>query len=109
MNFRRDGKTVHEDESAWNSWLAANADLLQLCGLPPGVLRSRRDWQYLLDNGYWCRDYYGSHVGLVDFDLNSMNPSQLKAFHGLLEQTLTDDEKCCGCAAWHYVCPPAKA
>ena len=93
MSFRRDGKSQHEDDRDWETWTRSNADLLPACGLPPGVLRSRRDWDYLLEHGYWCADYYGKHVGNIDFDLSELAADQNDAFRELLQRTLTDEEK----------------
>lgn len=106
MRFRRDGKSEHRGERDWDAWKHSNADLLPACGLPQGVLRSQRDWNYLLDNGYWCEDFYGKHVGNIDFDLDELTPDQNEAFRQLLHRTLSDEEKRRGCAAWHHVCPP---
>jgi hypothetical protein len=108
MNFRRDGKTEHEDEREWELWKRVNADLIPLCGLPPGVLRSRRDWEYLLEYGYWCEDYYGKHIGNIDFDLDELAPEENWALRQLLQRTLTDEGQRRRCSAWHYVCPPSK-
>ena len=105
MNFRRDGKTAHDEQREWEAWKHANADLLDACDLPQGVLRSRRDWQYLL-HGNWCDEHYGKHVTKTDFDLDQLTPAQTNAFRHLLERTLTDEEKHRTCAAWHHVCPP---
>jgi hypothetical protein len=107
MSFRRDGKSQHDDQFDWEAWTRTNANLLNACGLPLGVLRSRRDWKYLLRFGYWCKDYYGSHVGNIDFQLSELNEPQTAAFRQLLDRTLTDDEKQRGCAAWHHVQPPS--
>jgi hypothetical protein len=96
MGFRRDGGAEHAERKSWEAWLAANADLLPACGLPPGVLRNRRDWEYLLSNGYWCADYYGSHIGNIDFDLNELDPHQRNAFRRLLERYLSAEEKSAG-------------
>jgi hypothetical protein len=109
MSFRRDGKIEHRDERDWDAWKRSNADLLSACGLPPGVLRSHRDWNYLLDNGYWCEEYYGKHVGNIEFDLDELTPDQNEAFRQLLHRTLSDEDKRLGCAAWHHVCPPNQA
>ena len=106
MSFRRDGKDDHRDQCDWDAWKLSNADLLPACGLPPGVLRSRRDWDYLLDNGYWCEEYYGKHVGNIDFDLDALTADQIEAFRQLLHRTLSDEDQRRGCAAWHHVCPP---
>jgi len=106
MSFRRDGKSAHEDKRSWDAWKAANADLLRACGLPPGILRGWRDWNYLMKYGHWCEHYYGAHIGKIDFDLSELNAEQKAVFRQLLERTLDDDEKKQGCAAWHYVCPP---
>jgi hypothetical protein len=106
MSFRRDGEAEHHESLQWSAWKRRFAHLLHGCGLPPGVLRSRRDWEYLLANGYWCEDFYGKHVGNIDFDLNELSPDQTNKLRQLLEQTLTDLEKERGCAAWHHVCPP---
>jgi hypothetical protein len=106
MGFHREGESGHIERESWDAWVHANSDLLAHCGLPPGVLESRRDWQYLLRYGYWCEDFYGKHIGKIDFDLNQLTPSQCDALRRLLERTLTAVEKRRGCAAWHHVHPP---
>src|SRR3954466_2522964 len=107
MSFRRDGNTAHRDQREWNAWKRQHADLLRQSGLPDGVLRSRRDWQYLLRYGYWCEDYYGKFVGHpIDFGLEQLTPTQLDAFRELLTRVLSDEEKQRGSAGWHCVCPP---
>ena len=107
MSFRRDGKAHHQDQRDWDAWKYAHADLIAACGLPPGIFRSRGDWEYLMQYGYWCEAYYGAYVGNIDFDLSELNPEQKNAFRQLLECTLTDQERLRGCAAWHHVCPPS--
>jgi hypothetical protein len=106
MSFRRDGEVNHREQREWEAWKELHADLLRECGLPLGVLRSRRDWLYLLRYGYWCEDYYGKHVNNIDFDLNELSPEQTSAFRQLLEQALSDELKIRGCAGWHHVQPP---
>lgn len=106
MGFRRDGKSEYSDQNAFDEWKRLNGDLLTKCGLPIGVLRSRGDWDYLLEHGYWCEDYYGKHVGNIDFDLDEQTPEQRSAFRKLLERTLNEEERERGCAAWHHVHPP---
>lgn len=106
MSFRRKGNTEHGKLRDWENWLQKHADLISECGLPSGVFRSRRDWEYLLRYGYWCENNYGSHIGKIDFDLDELDSAQARAFGMLLEQTLTVDEKQRGCAAWHFVHPP---
>jgi hypothetical protein len=106
MSFRRDGNVAHEERQLWDAWKLANADILPLCGLPLGAIRSPRDWNYLLQNGYWCANHYGEHVGNIDFDLAELNPSEKEAFRLLPERTLSEQEKQHGCAAWHFVHPP---
>lgn len=106
MSFRRDGENKHIRQKDWHKWKQFNADLLDECNLPIGVLRSRSDWEYLLKYGYWCEDYYGKYVGNIDFDLCELTPLQKDAFRKLLDRTLTADEKRAGSAAWHFVYPP---
>jgi hypothetical protein len=105
MSFRRDAK--HNERMEWEAWRTANAELIAASGLPPGVTRSRNDWNYLMKYGYWCENYFGAFINNIDFDLNELNQEQLKAFRLLLERTLTDEDKSHGCAAWHRVCPPS--
>jgi hypothetical protein len=106
MSFRRDGKTAHQAKQEWDEWKHANADLIPAYGLPPGVFRTRDDWESLLLYGYWCEEYYGKYVGNIDFHLDELTPAQEDALFQLLERTLTDEEKTHGCAEWHYGCPP---
>ena len=80
MGFRRDGKKAHDDQLTWDEWTRINADLLPACGLPPGVLRSRRDWEYLLRYGYWCEDSYGSHIAGSTLNLRSSTPFKTTPF-----------------------------
>src|SRR5262245_5841208 len=102
MGFRRDGKAAHEESRQWQAWLGAHAELLRDCGLPPGVLQSRADWEYLLRFGYHCG---GAYPG-IDFRLEDLSPSQAAALRALLAQALSAEEKRRGGAAWHFVCPP---
>jgi hypothetical protein len=83
MSFRRDGKNLHDEKQSWEAWKLLHADLLAQCGLPPGVLRSRRDWEYLLRFGYWCEQYFGEHINNIDFSLSELAPSQAEAFRQL--------------------------
>lgn len=106
MSFQRQGKSEHANQREWEAWKLRNNDLLSCCGLPPGVVRSRRDWEYLLSNGYWCSNWHGEHINNIDFDLSELSDKQTNAFRQLLELTLTNVEKQMGCAAWHYVNPP---
>lgn len=106
MSFRRNGKSENHDRREWDTWRQAYADLLARCGLPPGVLRSRRDWEYLLRYGYWCEGAYVAHIGKIDFSLNELTPAQTEAFRELLTITLSDEQKRRGSAGWHLVCPP---
>ena len=106
MGYRHQGKTEHEARRLWDKWKQANAALLAHCGLPPGVLRSRRDWDYLLRYGYWCDEAYGRDINKIDFDLSELTPAQTAALRQLLTATLNDEQKQHGCAAWHHVCPP---
>jgi len=106
MSFGRDAE--HDERQVWESWRTENAELLAASGLPPGVVGSRKDWDYLMRYGYWCEDFFGSHVGNIDFDLNELTPTQNAAFRLLLEKTLTLEEKQRGCAAWHRVYPPER-
>lgn len=103
MGFRRDGNAVHEESRKWQAWLAAHAELLRACSLPPDVLRSRADWEYLLRFGYHCRAVYPD----IDFRLEDLSASQTIAFRELLARTLSAEEKRRGSAAWHFVSPPA--
>ncbi len=105
MSFRRDGKSEHIEQRDWENWRQLHADLISECGFPPSVFRSRRDWEYLLRYGYWCEDYYGSHIGKIDFDLDELDAVQTSALRRLLERTLSDEQKQRGCAAWHFVHP----
>jgi hypothetical protein len=70
------------------------------------VLRSRRDWDYLLRYGYWCDNGYGAHINKVDFSLNELTPIQAESFRELLTATLSDEQKQRGSAGWHFLCPP---
>ena len=105
MAFRRKGKKAHAERQDWEQWKSRHAELLAKCGLPPGVLRTRRDWNYLLKYGYWCDGPYGHHINKIDFKLEEMNAIQLKAFRELLERVLTDNEKRRGNAVWHHNTP----
>jgi hypothetical protein len=102
MRFQRKGKDAHEEFVRWQAWKDANAALLQAAGLPLSVLRSRKDWDYLLRYGYHCEGVYPN----IDFNLDEMTEAQLVAFRELLEKSLTDEEKTRGSAGWHYVHPP---
>jgi hypothetical protein len=100
MGFRRDGKSAFARARDWRAWLDANASLLRASGLPPSVLRSARDWQYLLRYGYHCAGPYPD----IDFRLEELNGTQRAAFRDLLAATLPEGHR--DCAAWHFVCPP---
>jgi hypothetical protein len=100
--FRRDGKAAHEQSVLWDEWLNRNAALLEPCGLPPTVLRSRADWEYLLRYGYHCDGPYPN----IDFNLDEQTEQQRFAFRALLDHVLTDDQKRRGCAGWHHVSSP---
>src|SRR5262249_12231009 len=102
MGFRRDGKGLHKEAAEWATWKAANAKLLRMSGLPPGVLRSRADWEYLLRYGYHCSDPYPN----IDYNLDEQTTTQRAAFRTLLEKVLTAEEKSRGSAGWHHVHPP---
>jgi hypothetical protein len=103
MSFRRDGKSVHHQYRQWQAWLDAYTDLLGRCGLPDSVLCSREDWEYLLRYGYHCRGAYPN----IDFRLEELSAAERSAFRELLERTLSAEDRRRGCAAWHFVCPPA--
>jgi hypothetical protein len=109
MSYRRQGKKAHDDDREWDAWKREHAELLKRCAIPPGPLRSREDWQYLLRYGYWREHSYGkfSHRW-GDFSLHELARDQREAFRELLTSTLTDAEKARGSAGWHLVCPPAK-
>ena len=101
MGFRRDGKKAHAETRSWQAWLAEYAELLRAAGLPPQVLRSRADWEYVLRHGYhgWPR---------IDFLLEELTAPERRAFRRLLEVSLSAEERQRGCAGWHFVCPPSK-
>jgi hypothetical protein len=103
MGYRRNAKEAHDEHQAWEAWKRSNADLLTKCGLPPGVLRSRRDWDYLIRYGYWCEGPYGEHINKIDFSLGELRRNQLGAFRQLLEKVLSEEEKRRGSAGWHWV------
>lgn len=107
MSFRRNGKSKHHERREWDAWKREHAELLARCGLPPGVLRSRGDWEYLLYYGYWCAAYYGAYINNIDFSLDELTPAQAAAFRELLTVTLSDEEKRSS-VGWHRVCPPAE-
>lgn len=90
MSYRRSGKTAFQEQREWAAWKQKHARLLSQSALPPGVLRSRRDWNYLLRYGYWCERAYGEHINKIDFSLKELTPSQLEAFELLRMQ---DSEK----------------
>jgi hypothetical protein len=102
MRFRRGEKEAHDEAARWQAWKNAHVALLQAAGLPLRVLRSRRDWDYLLRYGYHCEGAYPN----INFNLDDMTEAQRAAFRELLERTLTDDEKKRGSAGWHHVHPP---
>jgi hypothetical protein len=99
MPFRRDGKAASVAARDWQRWLTQNAALIRAAGLPPHVLTSRADWEYLLRTGY-----HG--YPQPDFVLDELSAVQRDAFRRLLETTLTLGERVRGCAGWHFVCPP---
>ncbi len=103
MSFRRGSKAIHQQSRQWAEWLAVHVELLRAAGLPPSVLRSRDDWEYLLRYGYHCGEAYPD----IDFHLEELTPSQKVAFQNLLEQTLSKEERQRGNAGWHFVCPPS--
>lgn len=86
MSYRRPGKAAFEEQRKWAAWKQKHARLLAESGLPPGVLRSRRDWNYLLRYGYWCEGAYGEYINKIDFSLKELTPSQLEAFESLRMQ-----------------------
>jgi hypothetical protein len=103
MSFRREGKKAHAEQHEWTSWNRKYSTLIAECGLPPGVLKSKRDWKYLLKYGYWCDGPYGKHINKIDFTLEELTGKRLLAFCRLLDAALTEEEKQRGNAAWHYV------
>ena len=100
MGFRRQGKEEHTERKSWEAWLEANADLIPKCGFPPGVFRSRGDWEYLLEKGYWCEYWYGAFITNIDYSLDDLTPVQAEAYKELLERTLSDEQKSGGSAGW---------
>jgi hypothetical protein len=102
MAFRRDGNKAFVESRRWNTWLAEHSVLLASCGLPPQILRRKEDWDYFLHYGYHCDGAYPN----IDFRLEDLNVSQLTNLRQLLEQTLSDEEKCRGGAVWHSFFPP---
>ncbi len=106
MGFRRDGKSIHAEQESWTTWKLQHAELLSQCEFPEGVLRTRDDWNYLIFYGYWYENGYNPS-GDAGFHLDQLSATQRQAFKRLLEATMTDDEKRCGNAGWHFVCPPA--
>jgi hypothetical protein len=101
MGFRQVGKRAHVDRREWQAWLERHAELLRMARLPPQVLATRADWEYLLRYGYHADPYPE-----IDFRLEELNPAQRAAFRLLLEAVLSPDERRRGCAGWHFVCPP---
>ena len=101
MGFRQKGKQVHAERLAWQAWREQHAELLWESGLPPQVLRNRADWEYLLRYGYHADPY-----PQIYFRLEELTETQRSAFLRLLEVVLTPEERCHGCAGWHFVCPP---
>lgn len=87
MSFRRNGKASHDERRDWEAWNQSHADLIAKCGLPPGILRSRRGWEYLLRYGYWCENFYEEHINKTDFSLKELTPAQREAFEQLRAQT----------------------
>ncbi|QEG30651.1 hypothetical protein GobsT_54570 [Gemmata obscuriglobus] len=101
MGFRRDGRRSRTERLAWHEWRGQYAELLAASGLPPQVLRSRGDWDYLLRYGYHASPY-----PQIDFRLEELSLEQREAFRVLLETVLSPEEQERGCAGWHFVCPP---
>src|SRR5262245_60914639 len=101
MAFRRHGKQAYEEAREWEDWKEDNRELLEAVGMPSSVLRSRRDWEYLLRYGYHCDGPYPN----IDYMLDEQTPQQKDAFRRLLERTLTDEQKARGSAGWHHVHP----
>lgn len=104
MAYMRDGKSACLARRQWRAWREANAALIEAAGLPPVVLRSQNDWDYLLRYGYHCSGGYPH----IDFLLEDLSESQTAALRALLDHTLTDEQKRRGNAAWHHVCPPGR-
>jgi hypothetical protein len=102
MAFRRDGKSAHAHTRDWREWLERHSDLLRASGLPPQVLRTRKDWDYLLRYGY-----HG--YPQIDFQLEELTADQRAAFRRLLEVALSSEARRHGNAGWHFVCPPGSA
>jgi hypothetical protein len=103
MAFRRKGELAHREAQEWEAWREANRDLIAAAGLPLSMLRSRRDWEYLLRYGYHCEGPYPN----IDYKLDEQSSAQRNAFRQLLEMTLTDEQKARGSAGWHHVHPPS--
>jgi hypothetical protein len=100
--FRRNGKLKHSEGRSWNAWWEKHEELLRATGLPQSVLRSRKDWNYLLFYGYHCNRAYPN----IDFTLEELSAGQRTAFRQLLEAVLSEEEKQRGSPGWHFVCPP---
>jgi hypothetical protein len=83
MSFRRNGKDEHHARREWEAWKHAHADLLARSGLPAETFRTRRDWDYLVRYGYWCKGAYGEYINNIDFSLDELTPEQLAAYEQL--------------------------
>jgi hypothetical protein len=103
MSFRRAGKNEHAATQSWRAWLERYAEMLRDAGLPPSILESPAEWEYLLRYGYHCDGAYPN----IDFRLDELSEAQRAAFKRLLEVALTAEEKQRGSAGWHFVCPPS--
>jgi hypothetical protein len=79
MTFRRKGDKEHADQREWHRWKDEHAATIEQTGLPAGVLQTRADWEYFLRYGYWCADYYGAHVGKIDFGEAELTTEQASA------------------------------
>jgi len=101
MAFRRDGQKAHAEQRAWYAWREQYAELLQASGIPSQVLKTRKDWEYLLFYGYHADPYPE-----IDFRLEELTSAQRDAFRLLLAATLSHEEQQRGCAGLHFVSPP---
>jgi hypothetical protein len=87
MNFRREGKTLHDKRRDWAVWLDTVSDLVRTAGLPRSVIESEDAWSYLVDKTYSQAGYLAEEPW---FSIETMSAPQRAAFWELLCRWVRD-------------------
>ncbi|TWT51477.1 hypothetical protein Pla22_42550 [Rubripirellula amarantea] len=86
-SFRRPGKAIHTRRSDWQSWIAANADLVTASGLPAAAIDTEDSWWYFIDRTYTQAGCLGTDIW---FGVDFMTIDQRRSCMQLVDRWIAD-------------------